>query len=225
MDEEVLRCEGLELRIGYKPLLSHVTFALNRGRSLALVGPNGMGKTTLLRALAGVARPHEGRVVLMGEEVWPRRSSTKEPRACYLASAPALLLDHGVHGNLEYMCNAYGYNPTWREFDETLTRVGLEGRGKQTVRTLSTGQKRRLTLAFLLILKPGLVFADEPTNGLDVAGVELCLTIFAELQKSLGTAILAASHDAKLVAACDAVVEISTFLPRPGRRQGVRSLG
>lgn len=215
---EVLACERVELRIGYKPLLTGVSLSLARGSSLALVGPNGMGKTTLMRAMAGVARPHAGTMRVLGEMLWPRREVTFEHGACYLASQPALLTDHPVYGNLEFQLNCFGVNPTWKELDEALERVGLAGRGTQVARTLSTGQKRRLTFAAVLLLRPALLLADEPTNGLDAEGVALCLEVFDTLRAAHGMAVCVASHDDRLVSRCERALPLGGFLPRPGAR-------
>ena len=209
----VLSCDGVELRINHTPLLSGITLSLVAGRSLTLVGPNGLGKTTLMRSLTGIARPHAGSVHVHGEEIWPERRATFEHRACYLASAPALLTDHSVAGNLEFLVNAFGVNPTWAALREALEAVGLAGRESQVARTLSTGQKRRLTLAGLLVLEPRLVLADEPTNGLDAEGVALCLRVFDTLKETHGTAICVASHDDRLVGACDEVLPLTRYLP------------
>jgi ABC-type multidrug transport system ATPase subunit len=215
----VLLCENVELRIDHKPLLSGISLALSPGKSLALVGPNGLGKTTLMRSLAGIARPYAGCVRVHGEEVWPMRNVTFEHGACYLASAPALLLDHSIAGNLEFFLNAFGHNPTWPELRAALDSVGLAGREAQVSRTLSTGQKRRLTLAGLLVLKPRLVLADEPTNGLDLDGVALCLRVFADLRRDFATAVCVASHDERLISVCDQVVELELYKPAAKAKQ------
>ncbi len=207
-----LNCQNLELRVGFKPLLQNVNLKLSPGETLALTGPNGTGKTTLLRSLAGVARPYSGSVWVASESLWPERKVTKEHRVCYLASQPALLLDHSILGNLEFMCNAFGYLPTYAEFERVLNRVGLQGRNLQTARTLSTGQKRRLTLAGVLLIKPMVMLFDEPTNGLDSAGVTLCLEVIQELCES-GSAALIASHDSQLIAFCKNKIQIENFLP------------
>jgi heme ABC exporter ATP-binding subunit CcmA len=209
----VLECAQVELRIGYKPLLSGIHLELKEGASLALTGPNGLGKTTLMRVMAGVARPESGVVKVHGEMLWPERLVSFEHRSCYLASAPALLTDHSVYSNLEFFLNCFGRNPTWNDLDSALSEVGLEGRGKQWARTLSTGQKRRLTLAAVLVLKPKLLLADEPTNGLDTEGVELCLNVFERLRKEEGMSVCVASHDERLIGHCQKALPLTEFLP------------
>lgn len=221
-DAAALVCDAVDLRIDHKPLLEGISFVLGQGQALALVGPNGLGKTTLMRCLAGVARPHAGGVSVHGESLWPTRAVTFEHQACYLASQPALLSDHSVAGNLEFFMNAFGARPTWAALRGALDDVGLAGREAQVARTLSTGQKRRLTLAGLLLLKPRLVLADEPTNGLDAEGVALCLRVFEDLRSRQGAAVCVASHDDRLIGACDDVLPLERFVPVARARRAFR---
>ena len=212
----LLECKNIDLYVGYKPLLKQVSFQLFAGEALALLGPNGLGKTTLLRVCAGISQAQDGSVVVQGEQIWPQRSASFEHGCCFLASQPALLGEHSVGGNLEFMMNSFGKCPTWNDIHQALALVGLQGREKQQARTLSTGQKRRLTLAFLELYQPTVVLADEPTNGLDLQGVELCLSVFAKLQQQ-GTAVCIATHDTRLIEFCSRRISLEDFLP--GRQQ------
>ena len=216
-----LDCKDVELKVGFRTLLADIQFELGRGQSLALTGPNGLGKTTLLRCLAGISRPHAGQIHVAGLQLWPERQVNFEQGSVLLASQPALLCDHPVDGNLEFMCNSFGWKPTFAQVTKALDRVGLKGREKQVSRTLSTGQKRRLTLAFVLLAKPNLLLADEPTNGLDIEGVELCKQVFGELMSTHGMAVCVASHDERLVQWCHTVLPLESFVPKAsaGRRQ------
>lgn len=209
-----VHCQKLTLSVGFRPLLREVSLSALAGEQIALTGPNGCGKTTLLRSLAGIARPQSGRVEVMGEEVWPSRKSRFESIAVFLASQPALLLDQNVAQNLEFMANAFGVDPRFVDLHASVERVGLLSRERQAVRTLSTGQKRRLTLAALLLLRPRVVFADEPTNGLDVDGARLCNEIFSELRREYGCSILVASHDQSFIEFCTSTLDVASFAPR-----------
>lgn len=206
-----LECQNLQLRINHRILLREVTFSLLPSQLAILTGANGIGKTTLLRCLAGIAAPHSGRVVFFEEELWPQRDVHREHRVCYLAAEPALLLDHSCASNLEFMANAFGYDPTFADLEKVTKRVNLEGRLSQNVRGFSTGQKRRLALAALLLVRPQVVLADEPTNGLDVAGKKLCLDIFSEL-KSQGCAFVVATHELDFFKA-DIELDATRFAP------------
>jgi heme ABC exporter ATP-binding subunit CcmA len=210
----ILKCEEVELKVGYKTLIRNFSLELSSGESLAIVGPNGLGKTTLLRTLCGVGKPYRGRVFLGEQMLWPQSEDNKSSvRLCYLASQPALFLDHSVSANLEFYVRSHAMNWDVQLGKQALESVGLGGRLQQTARTLSTGQKRRLTLAFMTIVKPELMLLDEPTNGLDTEGVSLCLHLLSELRRESKSAILIATHDQQLIDWCGKAVDLKRWAP------------
>lgn len=205
----VVQVENLEIRAGYKTLIRDFSFTMEYAEAVAVIGANGLGKTTLLRTLCGVSRPYKGNVKVAGVPIWPTAAGTVERQSvCYLASQPALFLDHPVSANLEFYVRAHGAVWSAEEAHTVLKAVGLEGRFKQSARTLSTGQKRRLTLAFLLMCKPRILFLDEPTNGLDTDGVKLFLDSLGGLLRENRSAILLATHDPQLIGWCGRSIEL-----------------
>ncbi|MBM3381069.1 MAG: ABC transporter ATP-binding protein [Betaproteobacteria bacterium] len=209
---ELLKCDSVELRVGYRSLIRKFSLELHAGESAAVVGPNGLGKTTLLRALCGISRPYRGNVYLGKAMLWPEKSDDALTDVCFLASQPALFAEHSVLSNLEFYLRSLG-----RPFDPHTVKLALKEcalaeSANQTARTLSTGQKRRLTLAFIMLAQPRLIFLDEPTNGLDSKGVELCLSTLDSLRK-VGSGILVATHDHKLMDWCGRQIDLKEWAP------------
>lgn len=197
----LLRVRDVVVTVGHRRLFSISNWSVERGEICALIGPNGMGKTTLLRILAGLSRPARGEVQ------WKTDDQALSQRVLYLASTPGLLLDQTVYQNLEFMSNCYGLLPSFGDLNAALDRVGLAGRGVQHVRSLSTGQKRRLTFACLCLVQPDVLLADEPTNGLDASGRALCHELLAERAQA-GMGCLVATHDPHLLNECHHVLDL-----------------
>lgn len=197
----LLQCRSLELRVGYRSLIKNFELALFRNEAVAVVGPNGLGKTTLLRTLCGISRPYRGEVLLSGETLWPQKNVKTRHDVCFLASQPALFFEHSVLDNFEFYLRSLDRTVDREAMLSALKQVGLDRHAKQTARTLSTGQKRRLTLAMLSLARPLTVLLDEPTNGLDDDGAELCLQILRTLVDN-GSGLLIASHDSQMIGWC-----------------------
>ena len=216
---DYLKCENIEIKYDYKPLLSHVSLNLSSGYKMALTGANGCGKTSLLKVLAGLTRPNCGSVHCFEEEIWPKRLTSKEHFCLFLSSDPALLLDHNILWNLEYYCRSFGIKKTITEYEESLKNVGLLEKKNSPARLLSTGQKRRLTFAALKLIKPLIILADEPTNGLDEEGYCLSLLIFQELVVKNKSALLIATHDKNLISWCGNFLNLENYSPKKVQSQ------
>jgi ABC-type multidrug transport system ATPase subunit len=144
--------------------------------------------------------------------LWPEKNDAVLLDVCFLASQPALFAEHSVLSNLEFYLRSLGRPFDLQAVHLALKEVGLAESSAQTARTLSTGQKRRLTLAFVMLAKPRLILLDEPTNGLDVKGVELCLSTLEAL-RSEGSGILVATHDQKLMNWCKHQIDLKEWAP------------
>ena len=166
-----LTVTGLRKRYGDTLALDGVDLTVEAGHVHALLGPNGAGKTTVVRTCATLTRIDEGEVLVAGHDV--RRDPAAARRAIGLVGqSPAL--DEKLHGveNLVLFARLHGLlrGPARARADELLERFGLTEAATRAVSTYSGGMRRRLDIAASLLLRPALLFLDEPTTGLDPRG-------------------------------------------------------
>jgi lipooligosaccharide transport system ATP-binding protein len=159
---------GLRKRYGNDEVVAGVSFELARGECFGLLGPNGAGKTTTLRCVLGLTQPQAGSVSLCGLPV-PERAREARARVGIVPQADNLDPDFSVAENLLVYGRYFGLpDAAIRErIPGLLDFAGLSGRADTSIRSLSGGMKRRLTLARALLNEPELLVLDEPTTGLD----------------------------------------------------------
>jgi heme ABC exporter ATP-binding subunit CcmA len=167
-----------------------VSLTIEPGKALAVLGANGSGKSTLLSILATLARPSSGEVSF-GE----LGASREAVRAVLGWVGHDLLCYPDLTGreNIELAAQLCGRAPE-PAFTEAAKRFGLQGYAERPMRTLSRGQRQRIALARALVNQPKLLLLDEPTTGLDPAGVERLGEIVTE-EQARGTHIVAVTHD------------------------------
>lgn len=151
------------------PVFGPLDFRVEAGEALLVQGGNGAGKTTLLRVLAGLLDGETGTVSLSGAPAGP---AARAGRLAYLGHLPGLKADLGAMDNLAYLCGLLGHRPEIA-MDEALAIVGLAGFEDAPVRTLSAGQRKRLSLARMWLSPAPLWLLDEPYANLDLPGIEL----------------------------------------------------
>jgi heme exporter protein A len=165
-----LQIEGLTRHYGEREALSGVSLSLEAGQTLVVFGPNGAGKTTLLRVLATLLRPHAGGVHVLGsslpEEAWSVRG-----RIGLLGHEPLLYRELTARENLRFHARLHGVGE--ERVEELLEAVGMSGRAKEALRTLSRGMVQRVAIARAVLHDPELLLLDEPRANLDPAASEL----------------------------------------------------
>ena len=184
-----MRLSGRGVRCvrGGREVFSGLDFEASNGEALAVVGPNGSGKTSLLRLIAGLLAPADGSIVLEGGE----DELTLAEQSHYLGHRDALKPALSVTENLRF----------WRDFlggvtsdpAENLAIVELDHAARLPAAYLSAGQRRRLSIARLLTVRRPVWLLDEPTNALDTAGQKLFSTLMGDHLAS-GGLIIAATH-------------------------------
>lgn len=184
-----LTAEGLTRRFGDLVAVDGVTFEVPAGAVVGFVGPNGSGKSTTIRMLLGLIAPSSGTGTVLGEPI--ERPERFADRVGALIENPAFLPALSGRDNLRSLA-ALRALPADR-VDDVLETVGLSGRGDDRASTYSLGMKQRLGIAAALLPDPELLVLDEPTNGLDPAGI----VEIRELLKGLaagGRTVVVSSH-------------------------------
>jgi ABC-2 type transport system ATP-binding protein len=186
-----LRASGIVKRFETVCALDGVDLALQTGQVRGLLGPNGAGKTTLLRVFFGLVRPDAGTVELLDRRLeWPEAEAL-EGTAGFVEN-PSFYPYLSGRANLELLAELDGRTAT-AKIDDALARVGLAGRGDHRVNGYSTGMKQRLGIAASLLREPRLLLLDEPSAGLDPAGVRDMSALLRQLADE-GVTILLSSH-------------------------------
>lgn len=192
----MLEAQGLECERGGRTLFRGLALAVAPGELLRVAGPNGSGKTSLLKILCGLLRPNAGDVLWQGNPIGSLREEYSR-QIVYLGHAPAVKDDLSAAENLEVSCSLAGLQPAPGAIREALERFGVPQ--DNLVRKLSQGQRRRAALARLL-LSAGvpLWLLDEPFTALDAAAAELMRSVVREHVGRGGAAIYTTHQDVGL---------------------------
>jgi putative ABC transport system ATP-binding protein len=205
---KVVRLPTSELRI-----LQDVSFQINLGQTLAIVGASGSGKSTLLSLMAGLDTPSEGHVEILDVNLSSLdedgRAKLRGDKVGFVFQSfqllPALTAIENVMLPLELRGDA---NPQAAAKD-ILQRVGLGERLEHYPRQLSGGEQQRVAIARAFVVKPSVLFADEPTGNLDTETGRAIVDLLFELNQTSGTTLVVVTHDEKLAARCSKILRLA----------------
>jgi heme exporter protein A len=183
----MLEARDLACLRGERVIFAGLSFRIESGEALLLVGANGAGKSTLLRLLAGLLAPAEGQLLWDGQDALADRAA-HAARLRYLSHQDALKPALTARENLSFFARLWG-----GDADAALAALALGPLAELPARVLSSGQKRRLALARLALAPAPLWLLDEPTVGLDAASVERLGGLLAR-HRAAGGMVLAATH-------------------------------
>ena len=204
MTTSVVETHELTRRYGQRLAVDRVSLTVRRGEVYGFLGPNGAGKTTTLRMLLGLVRPSAGRATVLGGE--PGRPEVAR-RVGALVEGPGFFPYLSGRDNLRVLTR-YRRLPD-ADADRVLERVDLATRGRDRFKSYSLGMKQRLGVAAALLGDPELLILDEPTNGLDPAGVAEMRTLLAALAAAGQTVLLSSHLLGEVQEICDRVAVIS----------------
>jgi ABC-2 type transport system ATP-binding protein len=191
----VVEAHALVKRFGEVRALDGFSIEVKRGETFGLLGPNGSGKTTFIRSVAGLLKPEGGSLQVLGHRL-PTEAKEVRKRIGYMTQLHALYNDLSVWENVSFFARIFGLSDTKlraERINEVLTLVELDHRRDAPVGTLSGGMKQRVSLACALVHDPSLLLLDEPTVGVDPQLRQTFWGYFRALNDR-GVTILVSSH-------------------------------
>jgi lipoprotein-releasing system ATP-binding protein len=205
-------------------VFSKLSFSLREGEFAAIVGPSGVGKSTLLHLIGGIDRPNVGRIEVFGrslEKMSPReRARFRNERIGFVFQFHHLLPEFTAEENVAFPHRIAGLSAreASRRAGELLERLGLGERRSHGARALSGGEQQRVAIARALARGPGLLLADEPTGNLDAASAGGVLDLLRDLHRERAMTTVIVTHNPEIARRCDRLFTMSRegISPSPG---------
>ncbi len=193
--------------------LRGVSFSVERGEFISIVGPSGSGKSTLFYILGGLTHPSSGRVVVDGDDFAKltdaQRTAMRKRKIGFVFQKFNLLPTLDARGNIliaQNIAGTEGRDPAF--FQEIVRMLGLEQRLRHRPAELSGGEQQRVALARALINRPSLVLADEPTGNLDSQNSAIVLNMLRQTNQTLGQTVLMITHNPEAAAVGDRILHM-----------------
>ncbi|NJD02435.1 MAG: ABC transporter ATP-binding protein [Ruminiclostridium sp.] len=190
--EAILKLFNVSKSFGRKKVVDNISFEICAGEVFGFLGPNGAGKTTTIKMIMGFLSVDEGDVYINGFNV-------KKDYEKAMSNIGGIVENPEMYNNLSGLTNLQMYarlhdGVTKQRIDEVVTLVGMQNRIKEKMKKYSLGMKQRCGLAQAILHKPKLLILDEPTNGLDPAGIRELRDILKKLAQEENVAVFVSSH-------------------------------
>ena len=190
--QTVIETKALCKQYGPHTVVDHVELHVPQGCVYGFIGPNGAGKSTTMKMLLGLIHPTAGRVRLLGQELTEKSRLTLLRQTGSLIESPAGYLHLTAQENLEIVADLKGV--PYKDIGRVLDIVHLTQDRSRRVGQYSLGMKQRLGIAMALLGSPKLLILDEPTNGLDPAGIQEMRALIQNMPAATGATVLISSH-------------------------------
>ena len=213
---EILKVENLNKIYGKGEnevkAVNNISFSVEKGEFVAIVGASGSGKSTLLHLLGGVDRPTSGRVFIDGQDIYKLND---EQLAIFRRRQVGLIYQFynlipilNVEENITLPCNLDGKEVKQEKLDEMLKTLKLENRRKHLPNELSGGQQQRVSIGRAIINNPAIMLADEPTGNLDSKASEEIISLLRLSNKKYNQTVIVITQDEKIALEADRVITI-----------------
>lgn len=190
--QHTIEISNLHKKIGKKEIIKGLTFSIRKGEVFGLIGPNGAGKTTTIRMIVGLIGITEGEVRILGHSIKSNfKDAVREVGA--IVENPEMYPFMSGYKNLVHFARMIP-GITKERIDEVVRVVGLEKPIHEKVKKYSLGMRQRLGVAQALLHKPAVLILDEPTNGLDPAGIREIRQYIRRLAEEEGVSVIVSSH-------------------------------
>ena len=190
--EDIMRTTGLQKSYKGTVAVNDVNIHIPKGAVYGFVGPNGTGKSTVMKMILNLIHPDAGEVHLFGEKVTDHSYEIFKKVGSIIEN-PCFYEKMTARQNLDLHCEYMGF-PNKTRIDEVLEMVGLSGAAEKQIRHYSLGMKQRLAIARAILARPEFLILDEPINALDPEGIREMRTLFQRLNRDEGTTIFISSH-------------------------------
>ena len=209
----MIRARGVTLSLGNTDILKGVDLDAPRGQSLAVLGPSGSGKSSLMAVLSGLERTTSGEVRIDGQDLGPLNEDelarARRGRIGVVLQAFHLLPTMTALENVATPLELLGATDARDRAAGELAAVGLGDRLTHYPAQLSGGEQQRVAIARAMVTRPGLIFADEPTGNLDGVTSRRVADLLFERRAATGATLVIITHDPALAARCDRIVEMA----------------
>ncbi len=200
-EDVLIDVKDISYQYDYEPVLEHVSFQIRKGEKIAIVGKNGAGKSTIAKLLCGILRPTQGQILFKGVDYMNYSIKEIGEMIGYVMQNPNQMIVKDIikeEVGLGLMLRGYKKHEIDQCVEEVLKMCNLYAMRNWPVSALSYGQKKRVTIASILAMKPEVIILDEPTAGQDYRVYTEIMTFLDTLNKQYGMTILFITHDMHL---------------------------
>ena len=216
MHTSIIKAEAVSKTVSTKQehltILEHVDIDIREGETVAIVGTSGAGKSTLMTLLAGLDVPTEGEISLLGQPLSrlddEARAKIRSEYVGFVFQSFLLIPSLSALQNVTLPCLLKGEDEDIERATALLESVGLKDRLDHLPSQLSGGEQQRVALARAFMIKPKILFADEPTGNLDQQTAAKIIELLFELNSSHGTTLILVTHDPKLAQRCQRTLKM-----------------
>ena len=205
-NKSILRLNKISLKYGRKIILEDLNLQLNNGQILGLLGPNGVGKSTIFNLITGLVSPDHGSIVINSETVnkYPIYQRTLKFKIGMCPQTGGYFHDLTVYQNLKAIAEITIDNSSYREekINSLISKFELDTIRDIKADFLSGGQKKKLVIALALISEPQILLLDEPFAALDILTIKTLQEIIVDLQSSNNISVILCDHQARDLLAC-----------------------